>query len=261
MKKWEKIEDKLNLSLIQKYDSLRENLKSFISHAKAKIINKTIDLYNQVLPLINQLKIKAKQVSAVNPKEASEAIKNALKAITWKNFLSLLKAPPYKKIGSFIKRNSLNISFSIIIAFGSYNLIQEIQHIFPEKKTGREIASVSKLNKRPSYYLLKNRHLKIENVKIPVSLNQNKRISSIIADVIIECPNRTTQQFLYNAPHLVQDKLNNTIAPQINSFPLTEEGKVILRKKIGLELSELLKENQFKQYKIQKVNIIQVTSS
>ena len=261
MKKWEKIEDKLNLSLIKKYDSFKSHLRSFISNAKEKIINKAIALYNQVLPLINQLKLKAKQISAVNPKEASEAIKNALKAITWKNFVSLLKAPPYKKFGSFIKRNSLNISFTIIIAFGSYNLVKEVQKVFPEKKAGREIASVNKINKRPSYYLLKNRLLKVESIKIPVSLNKNKRISSIMADVIIECPNRTTQQFLYNAPHLVQDKLNNTIAPQINSFPLTEEGKVILRKKISLELSELLKENQFKQHKIQRVNIIQVTSS
>ena len=79
--------------------------------------------------------------------------------------------------------------------------------------------------------------------------------------MVLECPNRTTQQFLYNSPHLIQDKLNNTIAPQITSFPLTEEGKIILRKKIQIELSNLLKENHFKLNQIRKVNIIQVTSS
>ena len=123
----------------------------------------------------------------------------------------------------------------MIFIFGTVNLVKEIKLLAPEKNS-RSITSVEKPAARPSYYLLKGRLLKIQNITIPVSLNKNKRISSIIADVVVECPNRTTQRFLYNSPHLIQDKLNNTIAPQITSFPLTEEGKVILRKKIQIEL-------------------------
>lgn len=261
MKKWEEIEDKLNLALIKRYQKLINTYKE--NAEKTKNIFKEIikNLHHKIIPLLIKIKEQFIQISQINPKIIFVVAKNIYQLITFKNFIELLKKPPYQKMGNFIKNNSLNISFLTIFTIGIYKASKEIVHLMPTKKINRNLASIDLENERPNYYLLSKKHLKIENIRIPVSLNENKRIATITADIIIECPNRTTQQFLYNSPHLVQDKINNTIAPQINTFPLTEEGKVILRKKISLELTELLKENHFKEFQIKRVNIIQVTAS
>lgn len=260
MKKWENFEDKINLALIKKHENLIKSLKRFSIELKAKLINLIHNLYNSILPYVDKAKKNINELSTVKPSEVVESIKKAANSLNVKNAISLIKYPPYKEFGKFLWDFRFNISFVLIFIFGTVNLVREIKLLAPEENS-RSITSIAKQPPRPLYYLLKGRLLKVQNITIPVSLNKNKRISSIIADVVIECPNRTTQQFLYNSPHLIQDKLNNTIAPQITSFPLTEEGKIILRKKIQIELTNLLKENHFKLNQIKKVNIIQVTSS
>ena len=261
MKKWEEIEDKVNLTLIKKYENLIKLSLGKILVFKKYAAQKAINLYNKILPAQELLTKKIKNLSLIEPKSIISSMKKILKEVTWENAIKIIKAPPYENLVQYIKKNAVNLSFLLIFSIGFFQVYKEVITLLPSNDAKREIASIEVSENRPSYYLLKKKHLKIENITIPVALNQNKRISSIIADVIIECPNRTTQQFLYNSPHLIQDKLNNTIAPQIHSFPLTEEGKVILRKKISIEISNLLKESQFQHHEVKKVNIIQVTSS
>jgi len=261
MKKWEKIEDKFNLSLINRYETIVQKIKKSAQKAKSTIRDFVKKLFNLIIPIVKKIKDQAIQISTIDPKSILKQTKEIIKQITFKNFIRVVKSPPYKKMGIFFKRNSISILFCIFFSVGIYKTIESIIDLLPAKKNSRSIASEEDTRERPNYYLLNKKHLKIENIRIPVSLNDKKRIATIIADLVIECPNRTTQQFLFNSPHLVQDKLNNTIAPQINTFPLTEEGKVILRKKIKLELTELLKENHFKLFQIKRVNIVQVTAS
>lgn len=261
MKKWQEFEDKFNLSMIHKYELIRKGLNQRALKSKEKLIHLFVVIYNYVLPKVLDLKNKIISLSKINPKEALIKLKNFLSLITFKNIFSIIMKPPYKKIGVFIFSQKINLTFFIIFSFSFYKIYQSIQNFYPKDKQSRSISSTDSDLARPSYYLLSNRLIKIENIQIPVALTSEKRIASVAADVVIECPTRSSQQFLYNAPYLIQDKLNNTIAPQINTFPLTEEGKIILRKKIQSEIGELLKENHFKEYKIEKVNIIQVMSS
>tara|TARA_B100000886_G_scaffold131216_1_gene88463 strand:- start:538 stop:1326 length:789 start_codon:yes stop_codon:yes gene_type:complete len=262
MKKWEKIEDKANSYLIKKFSDLKyliiNNFKTIVKYLEKYLIS----FINKGTPIFESVKAKIFEISKTNPKEIFTKIKQSLRAITFENIISLIKYPPYKKAIKILSKNSINIIFFLLFAFSAIQVYEQIKKINrSDELIYREIASNQKADIRPEYHLLKGRLLKIENIRIPVALTDKKRISSVIADVILECPNRTTQQFLYNSPHLIQDKLNNTIAPQINTFPLTEEGKIILRNKIGHEISSLLKESHFKHTKIQRVNIIQVTSS
>ena len=260
MKKLDEFEDKINGALISKYDELKQSSINFYERLKKWSLQKFVDYYNKVLPVYTFAKNNFISITQTNPRDLINDIKNALKMITWKNTVKVLRYPPYEKIGIFIKRNSVAIFFALIFTVGALKTLQSISKFF-DKDKGRNLASEEKVISRPEYYLLGKRLLKIENLQIPVSLSKNKRIETVLADIVIECPTRTSQKFLYNATHLIYDKLTNTIAPQIGSFPLTEEGKSILKHKIRFEISQLLKENHFENHKVQNVNIIQVTSS
>ena len=57
MKKWESIEDKINLALIKKQENFIKPLGSFFRELKIKVIDIVHNLYNSILPLLDKTKI------------------------------------------------------------------------------------------------------------------------------------------------------------------------------------------------------------
>ena len=261
MKKWEEAEDKINTHLHNKYEEAATAAQKKLKKTKESGLELFINIYNKILPIFEMIKTKLKSISKIDPKEVLSNIKHVWEELDLKKMIRTFRIPPQPKLKSLVRENKLQIVFSIIFFFGIFKTIQSVRHYFIKPGQDRTIASVETINKRPKYYLLGKKLLKIDNIRVPVALNGNKRISTIMADIVVECPTRTAQKFLYNSPELVYDKLNSTIAPQINSFPLTDEGKRILKQKIRFEIGQLLKENHFENYKINRVNLVQVTSS
>lgn len=261
MKKWEEAEDKINAHLQNKYNQVADTAQERFKRSKESSLQFFVNTYNKILPIFDLIKVKIKSISRINPKEIANNIKQIWKELDVKKMIRTFRIPPQPRLKSLVQENKLKIFFSIIFFFGIFKTIQSIREYFVQPNIDRTVASVETTRKRPTYYLLGKKLLKIDNIRVPVALNGNKRISTIMADIVVECPTRTAQKFLYNSPELVYDKLNSTIAPQVNSFPLTEEGKRILKQKIRFEIGQLLKENHFKNYKINKVNLVQVTSS
>ena len=75
MKKWEEIEDKVNLTLIKKYENLIKLSIGKISILKKYAAQKAINLYNRILPAQELLTKKVKTLSLIEPKSIVSSIK------------------------------------------------------------------------------------------------------------------------------------------------------------------------------------------
>ena len=143
MKKWEKIEDKLNSKLLGKYNKLSEKTKAKGIRLKQYFIQKFFDFYNFLIPIAENLKESFKKMANINPLEIYQKAKELISHITIQNIIKIIKSPPYKKIGIAMKKNLVNIIFASIFVFSCYKISEEIKRLSPSSETNRSIASVA----------------------------------------------------------------------------------------------------------------------
>lgn len=110
---------------------------------------------------------------------------------------------------------------------------------------GRSPASVEEeiLYERPDYYKKQTKHLDVTNFRLPVYVAQVNEIRSVDIDFTATLSNRHSKMYLEKREFQLRDHLINNIEPSVATFPLEEEGKEIIRKKIWMELNEYLKQN------------------
>ncbi len=99
---------------------------------------------------------------------------------------------------------------------------------------------------RESFFkrILPAKQLEIYEVTMPIYVDSSNSVRTLLIDITLVASNRYTRQFLDGNTGLVKDRLNNTIHPIIPDFPLTKEGKTIVKEKIIFEINTLLKEQK-----------------
>lgn len=108
---------------------------------------------------------------------------------------------------------------------------------------------------RESYYqrILPAKQLNVYEVTLPIYIDSINSVRTLLMDLTLETSNRYTREYLHKHSYLIKDRLNNTIHPIIPDFPLTLEGKTIIREKVIFEINKLLKEEKI-QGEIKKVS-------
>lgn len=153
----------------------------------------------------------------------------------------------------------------IIVTLSSFKIYLEVQKIYAEvnkeKTTGPTDLEQEQANyaPRPKYYKETEKQFEVNGVRMPVYIETITASKSLIFDLTLVASNRYTKEFFFKNEHLIKDRLNSTIEPVVPAFPLTAEGKQILRTKIRLELNKLILDLKI-QGKVDKVLIHGITS-
>jgi hypothetical protein len=134
---------------------------------------------------------------------------------------------------SFIGGSILSI---ISIGFSGQKLLRH--HL----DSGRTPASIEEIvYDRPDYYKKQTRHLELTNFRLPVYIADINELKTVDVDFIVTLSNRKTMQYLSKYEFELRDHFILEIEPSVASFPLEDEGKEIIRKKVWDEINVFLK--------------------
>ncbi len=134
--------------------------------------------------------------------------------------------------------------FSIVLVAVSL-IYQNISTIY-KKKNDKIIAEIKKetlpeKKDRPKYYKQLDRQLQVTNVSMPVFVESFSSMRALYMDFTIQTSNRFVRNFLQKHDHLIQDQLTTSVEPTVPDFPLTDEGKTIVKDKIQKEVNKVIK--------------------
>lgn len=113
--------------------------------------------------------------------------------------------------------------------------------------TGRVPASAPEEDvayERPEYYKKQTRFYEVTNLRLPVYVADVNELKSVDVDFTATLSNRSSKQYLEKNEFRLRDHLILQIEPSVASFPLTDEGREIIRRKILLEMNDFLATNE-----------------
>ena len=187
------------------------------------------------------------------PKSLFQKIKNFYSAL-WDSFL--------KKIQRFITEDNyaknifedlinkifsgVTITLFVIISVLGFFYYQLDQRAFFEGKFSMSELQNILAQRKPAFTTIEEREFYVPDVLVPVILKNRPDITRIYLDIKLRASNKLitlyfTENNFKNLDKLI-DRYISTLSPIIPVFPLTNEGKDILRKKIKAETDILLKQ-------------------
>jgi flagellar basal body-associated protein FliL len=113
---------------------------------------------------------------------------------------------------------------------------------------------------RPDYYKKQTRFFEVTNLRLPVYVAKVNEIKSVDIDFIATMNNRSSRMFLEKHEFHLRDHLILQIEPSVAAFPLLDEGKEIIRRKLLLEINDFLKQNGV-EGEVQELKIIYVLAN
>lgn len=257
---------------------------SFIQKAK-KIQKKIIDRKQKLSKKINNIKLLIIEKTSPFLKKFSQVnLKRNAKKITSPKF--------YKDQGSNIKDKANNcgsllnnfiskidkkmrkikgghvLSVTCLLVIASITSIQIYQSSrtivkteFKESDlTGTRKVAGSNQKSVPGYYGYKDRLSKIEHMTIPAFIEDIGKYRNLKVDLAINFTNRTAKKFYDSNRHLFFDQLQTTLEPTLASFPLKQEGKIILRTKIQDEINNIFLDKEI-QGRVKNVKIVYILAN
>jgi flagellar basal body-associated protein FliL len=252
----EKIETLINQLLLRLgeliFKAIPAPFKKF--HARYQTLKASFIAFLKTLPsfLKTQLISRASQ-----SKDAALSIKTGLTE-TYKNAIAEYKGmgkikkfllTPFLMFEQWLRGLTVNQSL-LLMTFTCASILAVIGIGFSGKKLAhdhlesmREPASVLEEvgYERPEYYKKQTRFFELTSVRLPVYVAKVNEIRSVDIDFSATLTNRSSRMYLEKHEFQLRDHLVLQIEPSIASFPLEEEGKEIIRKKILLEINDFLK--------------------
>lgn len=266
VKKWEYIEERINKKLESSLSSCSQILKGATPEKIVELKNqagkKIIDSKNKLVdaPISLSQKLNHFKSSTIDQAQSlREDLNNNLqkgKEGKWSKFgvaASLIAfiewalMPFYKKIALYFSTISpgalasgiVLLTVSTITGIGVYNNSTKIAE--DAGIIDREPASIERpVETRPKYYKRSERELLVANVIVPSYIEGKSSLRKLQIDFTIISSNRYIREYFFDNTYLLEDMLNSKIEPIIPGFPLSDEGKLILKEKIKAELNQLL---------------------
>lgn len=99
---------------------------------------------------------------------------------------------------------------------------------------------------RPDYYKKEKRHLEFTSLRIPVYIAKVNQLKSVDVDFNVTFSTRESRKIMSKREFQLRDHLLLNLEPSIADFPLKEEGKEILRRKLAVEINNYLKEHEIR---------------
>jgi flagellar basal body-associated protein FliL len=132
---------------------------------------------------------------------------------------------------------------SILASLGIFFSGKKIADFYSE--TGRFPASEESLAyDRPDYYKKERRHATFSNLRLPVYFAEINEVKNVDIDFTITLSNRNTRIFVEKNDFQLRDHLILQIEPSVAAFPLEDEGKEIIKKKLLLEINDFLRQHE-----------------
>jgi flagellar basal body-associated protein FliL len=228
--------------IIEKKGIVKERIKNspqLLKKAAIKTKEKGQSYTRQGIALAKQTTDKVKDY---NIKE--DGLRHALAASSFFMFY-LLKAKRWY-ISLSPKSLVIGITTTALGTIAGVNMYVSGKKIASQTSPKEEIVQKIEKVKRSPYHHQTLKYIHLEDVKMPVYVESVTAIKFLTLDITIESSNRYIKSFLSEKPHYIQDQLNATIEPIIPTFPLTDEGKDILRDKIIKESNQVLKRLKIK---------------
>ena len=137
----------------------------------------------------------------------------------------------------------------LLLTFTSVSVLAGINMVFTgnrliyeHMKETRSPASVEDeiLYDRPDYYKEQSRHLEISGLRLPVYIANLNDLRSIDIDFSATMSNRLSRMTLEKLEFQLRDHLVLNVEPMLPSFPLEEEGKIIIKEKLTVEIKNFM---------------------
>lgn len=238
-------------------DDKVEKTKTFINHKKDKIEvlkdNSKVKIKTSVTEIktkVDELKTFPIKDKAINlyletsaytkktpPKVILTELINTVKSKR-SGFSINIKLPSIKK--PQLLTGLMSVLFLII---GGTSVYFSTRYIYENENFSREPASVQTYDLKPDYLMYNRRTVQIFNIKIPLTVERVGRIRSVTMDFTVRTTNRFASYYLANYEYKLIDYFFTTTEPVVSDYPLTDEGKTILKEKIQDELNNFLREN------------------
>lgn len=187
------------------------------------------------------LKTKLKEAYAI-----SLAKQKGAKTSTFLQIKSLIMTP-FLLAASWLQglttmQSLLLMGFTAASFLSGINMIFSGKRIVEQELEGRYPASVVSDPEydRPIYYKAEKRHFDVTNFRLPVYVPQVNEQRTVDIDFTAEITNRAARRYLEKHEFELRDHFILNIEPVEASFPIVEEGKEIIRKKILIEINEFL---------------------
>jgi flagellar basal body-associated protein FliL len=165
-------------------------------------------------------------------------------------FKKVLMAP-FLIIGQWISgltgpQTLVLMGFTAASFLSAITMFSSGQRLLSEVDQGRTPASMEEdiSYDRPDYYKKQTRHLDLTNIRLPVYFANVNEVKSVDIDFSATLSNRSTRMRLEELEFQLRDHLILNIEPMVAVFPLEEEGKVILRDKLIIEINDFMKANE-----------------
>ena len=156
-------------------------------------------------------------------------------------------------IGAFILAFMVCLLGIIFINERAKEFVEKVSRTLNPKV---EVAEVLDVVERPRYYRKNEKTFLVKGVTLPIFLKKSytrypagkgRVFKNLIVDISIVSSNRYVKAYFSDRrTFLIKDRLNTKIKPIPISFPLEEEGKIILKEKFKKEINSLIKELNIK---------------
>ncbi|MFL5784065.1 MAG: hypothetical protein ACJ76H_05605 [Bacteriovoracaceae bacterium] len=128
-------------------------------------------------------------------------------------------------------------------------------------EASRTPASVDEVTyDRPNYYKKETKQVTISNFRLPVYIPGVNELRSVDIDVTATTSTREARMFLETKEFELRDHLINEIEPSVADFPLTEEGKDIIKSKLKAELDAFLKFHKINAF-VEDVKVVYILAN
>lgn len=154
-------------------------------------------------------------------------------------------------LGQFFKRLSVTQTI-VLLGFTSASILSGISMIFSAYSIlgkhsieARNPASVKAEieYERPNYYKKPSRFFELNSLRLPIYFANLNELRTVDIDITATLSNRLARMKIEKLEFSLRDHLILNVEPMLASFPLEEEGKAILRKKMKMEINQFMKDN------------------
>lgn len=166
------------------------------------------------------------------------------------SIVAILKAPfiSFKTWYDTLSATTVAVSLTLIIASTSslFSIWYFSGDLYNKVRGPASAEEAIEIGVRPVYYKKNEKHFTIFNLSMPLYIEGIHNPKQVKIDFTIEPSNRYIKEYFFENEYLIHDRINLMVHPIIPSLPLSEEGKVILKDKLLLELNQLIKDLKIK---------------
>lgn len=257
----------LRTSLFKKIGSLTPSkLKSSVEKTKNSLENGKAGISRglKAQKEIGLKKVSAARQSLGKAKEktagaVAKAKSTKVKEIQWKKIFATLAAFMLPTIVKFqkwyltLKPEAIAgfVAVSTVASLASLNIYVESNNIAekskdPASELVEEVERGTAVSRRPAYFKKVEKQFKVSNVVLPFYVGPGESLKKLVIDFTFESSNKYIKEYLWQNPHLIHDTLNSQVEPLAVSFPLENEGKIIVKEKIRKEINQMLHKRKIK---------------